>query len=108
MIKYHSNHTSPEQLYKMMRSSEVEKVSDNIGYQGKPTDYVIYSQEDRDGGEVIICSLRFTDGKMMATNSATFRSEIELMIDTFTEIPEIKIVSSTSKNNRTYVTAELA
>ena len=107
MIKYKSENTSNEQIYKMMRSKEVGKVSDNIGFTGEPSDYVIYTQDDGDGGEVAICAMRFADGKMLATNSATFRKEIELMIDTFGKIPAIEIVSGTSRNGRKYVTAEL-
>ena len=107
MVKYKSENTTPEQIYKLMRSGDVGKVSDNIGYIGKPADYVIYTQEDRNGAEVTICAIRFEDGKMMATNSGVFRTEIELMIDTFGKIPEIRIADGTSKNGRHFVTAEL-
>ena len=49
MIKYKSEHTTPEQIYKLMRSGDVGKISENVGYIGKPVDYVIYTQVDRDG-----------------------------------------------------------
>lgn len=108
MIKYKSENTTPESIYKLMRSNDVQKVSDNVGYTGKPAAYVIYTQEDRDGKESAITAFEFPDGKRMATNSATLRTEAELMIDTFGHIPEIKIVSGTSKSGRQFVTIELA
>lgn len=108
MIKYKSENTSNEQIYKLMRSGDVGRVSDHVGYTGKPTDYVIYTQDDRDGNEVTICAIRFDDGNMVATNSGVFRTEIELMIDTFGEIPRIRIADGVSKAGRKFVTAELA
>ena len=108
MIKYKSEHTTPEQIYKLMRSGDVGKISENVGYIGKPVDYVIYTQDDRDGSEVTITALKFEDGKMLATNSSTFRTEIELMIDTFGTIPSIRIADGTSRSGRKFVTAELS
>lgn len=108
MIKYKSENTTPEMIYKLMRSNDVERVLDNVGYIGTPTDYVIYTQDDREGHEVTICAILFEDGKMVATNSNTFRTEVELMIDTFSRIPKIRIADGKSKSGRQFVTAELA
>lgn len=102
MIHYQSKDTSKEMIYKLMRSDEVKKASDCVGLSGKVTDYVIY-----DSNDYIITAWAFEDGTMVATNSATLRQEAEMMIDAFGEIPEIKILSGTSKNGRKYVTIAL-
>ena len=95
---------TPELSYKLMRSKEVEKASDCVGYTGTPTDFIIY-----ENGEYTITAIAFEDGKMLATNSKTLRGEVEMMIEAFGKIPKIRIIDGVAaKTGRKYVTVELA
>lgn len=98
-----SENVTNELQYRLMRSNNIERVSDNDGYEGTVKDYIIYEEDEK-----TICSMLFEDGRMMATNSATFIKEVEAMISAFDKIPTIQIVSGKSKNGRTFFTCELA
>ena len=102
-IRTKSENVTNELQYTLTSSKQVEKVSENAGYIGTPTDYIIYQDGDKE-----VCCIRFEDGKMVGTNSPTFIREIDAMIAAFNKIPRIKIESGTSKAGRTFFIPELA
>jgi hypothetical protein len=54
--------------------------------------------------------MRNTDGETYATNSGTFIAAFRDILDVFEpdEIKRLKIMSGTSKNNRTFITCAYA
>lgn len=98
-------------IYKMFKSNEIQKVSDNDGKVLPVKAYMIYTDNDSKGEEKTICSIMTQDGEVYATNSDSFMRDFDVMLF-LTEsmghsIESIKIVSGKSKAGRTYYTCEL-
>lgn len=98
-------------IYKMSKSNEIQKVSDNEGNVLPVKAYMTYADIDSKGEEKTICSIMTQDGEVFATNSDSFRRDFEDMLSLTASmgqsIESIKIVSGKSKAGRTFYTCEL-
>lgn len=106
------NRTSKEltkkEIYQMIMSPKIQKISDNKGVVIDVAAYCFYSDEKADGKTVDILSLMDSDGSTYATNSPTFRDDFERICDIMDgEDFSIEVVSGTSKAGREFVTCAL-
>lgn len=98
-------------IYKMSKSNEIQKVSDNEGKILPVKAYMAYTDIDSKGEEKTICSIMTADDEVYATNSDSFRRDFEDMLSLTASMNQtvetIKIVSGKSKAGRTFYTCEL-
>lgn len=98
-------------IYKMSKSNEIQKVSDNEGNILPVKAYMTYTDIDSKGEEKTICSIMTQDDEVYATNSDSFRRNFEDMLSLTASMNQtvetIKIVSGKSKAGRTFYTCEL-
>lgn len=98
-------------IYKMSKSNEIQKISDNEGKILPVKAYMTYTDIDSKGEEKTICSIMTQDDEVYATNSDSFRRDFEDMLSLTASMNQtvetIKIVSGKSKAGRTFYTCEL-
>lgn len=98
-------------IYKMSKSNEIQRVSDNEGKILPVKAYMAYTDIDSKGEEKTICSIMTQDDEVYATNSDSFRRDFEDMLSLTASMNQtvetIKIVSGKSKAGRTFYTCEL-
>ena len=98
-------------VYKLTMSKNTQKLSDGQVIELKA--WAVYEDADFKTQEVKqILSLLTEEGETLATISDTFRRDflsiVELCEAYGQELKKIRIVTGTSKNNRKFVTCELA
>lgn len=98
-------------IYKMSKSNEIQKVSDNDGKILPVKAYMTYTDIDSKGEEKTICSIMTQDDEVYATNSDSFIRDFEDILSLTASMNQtvetIKIVSGKSKAGRTFYTCEL-
>ena len=100
-------------VYKLTMSKNTQKLSDCDGQVIELKAWAAYEDADFKTQEVKqILSLLTEEGETLATISDTFRRDflsiVELCEAYGQELKKIRIVTVTSKNNRKFVTCELA
>ena len=98
--------------YAMMYNQGIEKMSDHVGERLTIDKFIEYEDETEDGVRTIL-SIKATNGKIYATNSATFIRDFNRIVELFTEdeseeLPEILIYGGTSKNDRPFIACSVA
>lgn len=112
ILRTSNNNMTAATVYRLSKSPAIRKLSDAAGQTIEIAEYVFYEDVNADGKPQTICSIRTTDGDVLATNSSTFVREFSDMIDMFEDMGEqvkaIKIVQGTSKGGRTFITCDVA
>lgn len=106
-----SKELSKKETYLMMNNQATKKLRDAVGTQLCVTMWAKFEDVDDNDPEkrMVILSIKTDDGDYLATNSATFIKEFEKIVDIFDEeLPDIVIISGTSKNNREYISCTIA
>lgn len=95
-----------EELYFLTKAQDVQKMTEAVDQILDLTAWAIYTDKNADGKEVELFSMRTEEGETYATNSSTFIGAFREILDIFepSEVKRIKVMSGTSKNNRTFVT----
>lgn len=95
-----------EEKYFLTKAQDVQKMTEAVDQTLDLVAWAIYKDYNSDGEEVELFSMLTEDGDKFATNSSTFISAFREILDIFepSEVKRIKVMSGTSKNNRTYVT----
>ena len=96
-----SNNLKPQELYQMANGNDIKRMRD-VELAG----WLIFEDEKPDGEVSTIVTIRTTEGEMYATNSPTFRRSFESMTAFFDTVDAIKVVSSTSKKGRPFITCD--
>lgn len=94
--------------YLMLKNPESIKMSDAKNAVLKPEAYVLFEDANVSTGEVSrIVSIR-SEGKVYATNSASFIREFELIAEAFgDDMPPIKVTTGKSSKGRQYISCEI-
>ena len=95
-----------EEKYFLTKAQDVQKMTEAVDQILDLAAWAIYKDKNADGEEVELFAMLTEDGDKFATNSATFIAAFREILDIFepAEVKRLKVVSGTSKNNRTYVT----
>lgn len=95
---------TPKELYLMLKNPDSVKMSDAKGQTLHPEAYVLFDDVNQGTGEVVhIVSIR-SNGKVYATNSASFIREFDMIAEAFgDEIPDIEVTTGKSSKGRQYI-----
>ena len=103
-----SREFSKKEIYKLTRSPEIKKLSENIGIEIPVAGFVIFTDTDSNGNETELLSILANDGTVYATNSKTARQEMEYIADLMDgEEFTVEAINGVSKAGRQYVTLVL-
>lgn len=99
-----------KEIYFLTKAQDTIKMTEAVDQVIEMTAWAIYKDHNSDGEEVELFSMRTMEGETYATNSPTFIAAFRDILDVFTpeEIVKLKVMSGTSKNNRTYITCAYA
>lgn len=99
-----------KETYFLTKAQDTQKMTEAADQTVELTAWAIYKDHNADGEEVELFSMRTVEGETYATNSATFISAFRDILDVFDpeEVTKLKIMTGTSKNNRTYITCAYA
>lgn len=96
------------EVFNMTQGGTVAKISEHAGEVLELGGWILYEDENTEGCTQEVLALKEKNGLISATISPTFikqfKKALEFMGD---EAFNIKVVTGTSKSNRTYVTCEL-
>ena len=97
-------------VYKMVKSAEVQKMTDAAGSELEVVAYVIYDDMDNKTGEIKeVVTIATADGELFGTISSTFIREFKDIINYFDgDAGNIKVISGTSKGGREFITCSVA
>ena len=97
---------SKKEIYFLTKAQDVMKMSDLGDTTVDLTAWAIYKDFNADGEEVELFAMRTAEDETYATNSPTFIAAFRDILDIFApeEVTKLKIMTGTSKNNRTYIT----
>lgn len=109
IIKKSSDELTMKQMYDLMKSPEIQRVSDNDDALVQVDAWVLYKDTDKDGNMREILSILDNGvGAAVATNSATFIRDfmeiVDMCMDYGMEVQHVKISSGTSKADRKFYT----
>lgn len=95
-----------EEKYFLTKAQDVQKMTEAVDQILDLSAWAIYKDTNADGKEVELFAMLTEDGDKFATNSATFIGAFREILDIFepAEVKRLKVMSGTSKNNRTYIT----
>lgn len=99
-----------KEQYFLTKAQDVMKMTDIVDNTVELSSWALYKDHNADGEEVELFAMRTVDDESYATNSPTFIAAFRDILDIFApeEITKLKIMSGTSKNNRTYITCAYA
>lgn len=94
--------------YLMLKNPESIKMSDAKNAILKPDAYILFEDQNLSTGEVSrIVSIR-SEGKVYATNSASFIREFDMIAEAFgDDLPPIKVTTGKSSKGRQYISCEI-
>ena len=95
---------TPKELYLMLKNPDSVKMSDAKGQTLHPEAYVLFDDVNQGTGEVVhIVSIR-SNGKVYATNSASFIREFGMIAAAFgDDMPDIEVTTGKSSKGRQYI-----
>ena len=95
-----------EEKYFLTKAQDVQKMTEAVDQVLDLQAWAIYTDHNSDGEEVELFAMLTEDGDKFATNSPTFIGAFREILDIFEpdEVKRLKVMSGTSKNNRTYIT----
>lgn len=103
-----SGSISPEELYFMTKSPNVQKMTTQKGKQIAVSKWAVYEEVDDNNIPMQILSVLTPDGEMFATNSPTFIKDFCEMVEFFNgygmEVHTVEVISGRSKNDREFIT----
>lgn len=101
---------SKKEIYYLTKTQDAQKMTEAADQELELTSWAIYKDHNADGEEVELFAMRTVEGETFATNSPTFISAFRDILDVFEpeEITKLKVMTGTSKNNRTYITCAYA
>lgn len=101
---------SKKEIYFLTKTQDAQKMTEAADQELELTSWAIYKDHNADGEEVELFAMRTVEGETFATNSPTFISAFRDILDVFEpeEITKLKVMTRTSKNNRTYITCAYA
>ena len=101
---------SKKEIYFLTKTQDAQKMTEAADQELELTSWAIYKDNNADGEEVELFAMRTVEGETFATNSPTFISAFRDILDVFEpeEITKLKVMTGTSKNNRTYITCAYA
>lgn len=103
--------TNPMDMYSLTKSPDRAKLSEVAGEILELDKWVVYSEPNSKGDDVILASLITANGSAFTTNSATFIRDFTSAVDMFaefgTEFTTIQIVEGMSKNGRSFITCKV-
>ena len=101
---------SKKEIYFLTKTQDAQKMTEAADQELELTSWAIYKAHNADGEEVELFAMRTVEGETFATNSPTFISAFRDILDVFEpeEITKLKVMTGTSKNNRTYITCAYA
>lgn len=103
-----SRQFSKPELYKLTRGTSVN-VKDAIGVEFEVSGYVKYHEINSKGDDVEVLAVLSKDGKVYSTISPTFKREFQYIVDLMEGDPyAIRVIGGLTKNNRDFVSCELA
>ena len=104
VIRKYPETMTPKELYLMLKNPDSVKMSDAKGQTLHPEAYVLFDDVNQGTGEVVhIVSIR-SNGKVYATNSASFIREFDLIAEAFgDEMPDIEVTTGKSSKGRQYI-----
>ena len=110
VIRAYPENMDKRMSYNLMNSNETHKMSDAEGSVLQVKAWVIYEDEDPRTHEVKkVCSIQTADDEIFGTISPTFIREFEKIVNFFGgDVGDIKVISGTSKNGRTFITCDIA
>ena len=97
---------SKKEIYFLTKAQDTQKMTEAADQTLELSAWAIYTDHNADGEEVELFAMRTVEGETYATNSQTFISAFRDILDVFDaeEITKLKVMTGTSKNNRTYIT----
>lgn len=108
IIATSGDNISKKDMFNMTQGSS-NKMSDSVGEVIELAAWILYETEDSKGNPVIALSVQELNGLISSTISATFIKQFNAIREFMGDEPfNIKVVSGTSKNNREYITCEIA
>lgn len=95
-----------KEIYFLTKAQDTQKMTEAADQTLDLVAWALYKDHNADGEEVELFSMRTVEGETYATNSPTFISAFRDILDVFDpeEVNKIKVMTGTSKNNRTYIT----
>ena len=99
-----------KEIYFLTKTQDAQKMTEAADQELELTSWAIYKDHNADAEEVELFAMRTVEGETFATNSPTFISAFRDILDVFEpeEITKLKVMTGTSKNNRTYITCAYA
>lgn len=104
VIRKYPESMTPKELYLMLKNPDSIKMSDAKGQTLHPEAYVLFDDVNQGTGEVVhIVSIR-SNGKVYATNSASFIREFDMIAEAFgDDMPDIEVTTGKSSKGRQYI-----
>lgn len=95
-----------KEIYFLTKAQDTLKMTEAADQELELSAWALYKDHNSDGEEVELFALRTVEGETYATNSPTFIAAFRDILDIFdpSEVTKLKIMTGTSKNNRTYIT----
>jgi len=108
IIKCYPETMTAKEKYLMLKNPESVKMSDAKNAVLKPEAYIIFEDQNLSTGDVSrIVSIR-SEGKVYATNSASFIREFDMIAEAFgDDMPSIKVTTGKSSKGRQYISCEI-
>ena len=99
-----------KEIYFLTKAQDTLKMTEAADQTLELSAWAIYTDHNADGEEVELFAMRTVEGETYATNSQTFISAFRDILDVFDaeEVTKLKVMTGTSKNNRTYITCAYA
>ena len=109
LIKAFPETLDQRSIYKMMKSPDVQKMSDADGSVLEVAAWILYNDTDSRTGEIKeILTLQTTSGEMFGTVSGVFQREFKDIVKFFgDDVGEIKVFSGKSKAGRNFLTCSI-
>lgn len=108
IIKQYPAELTAKDKYDLIRSPEIQKLSDVKGQTLDVTAYILREDTDSQGEIIRILSIKTADGDMFATNSPVCIREFEAILEC-TDAPfALKILDGVSRAGRHFVTCAWA
>ena len=109
LIKAFPEELDQRTIYKMMKSPDVNKMSDAVGSVLEVAAWITYNDTDSGTGEIReILTILTTDGEMFGTVSGVFQREFKDITKFFgDDVGAIKVISGKSKAGMIFITCSV-
>ena len=109
LIKAFPAELDQRSIYKMMKSPDVQKMSDADGSILEVAAWISYNDVDSRTGEIKeLLVIQTTDGEMFGTVSAIFQREFKDITKFFgDDVGAIKVISRKTKAGRNFITCSI-